>query len=184
MRRDLAQDDTGQMLLMTGLILMFALLTMSLNTIKTASLGEPYDAHEDAVLDAAAETLAVWQPLVENRSSELFAAGANETEAAQAAAESAAADLMHRTGSRRGGRALGHHGQRDWEFAHNHGERRHLRQSCPAVRDLVGHNHHRLISGGWLHSKPYRGNGEPAAIHPDAGGCRLPSIPRLRHVVR
>ncbi|HIF04157.1 MAG TPA: hypothetical protein EYQ80_01715 [Candidatus Poseidoniales archaeon] len=95
MRRDLAQDDRGQMLLMTGLILMFALLTMSLNTIKTASLGEPYDAHEDAVLDAGAETLAVWQPLLENRSSELFAAGANETEAAQAAADSAAADLMH-----------------------------------------------------------------------------------------
>ena len=79
MRRDLAQDDRGQMLLMTGLILLFALLTMSLNTIKTASLGEPYDAHEDAVLDAAAETLVVWQPLMENRSSELFAAGANET---------------------------------------------------------------------------------------------------------
>ena len=33
--------------------------------------------------------------MLENRSSELFAAGANETEAAQAAAESAAADLMH-----------------------------------------------------------------------------------------
>ena len=30
MRRILAKDETGQMLLMTGLILMFALLTLSL----------------------------------------------------------------------------------------------------------------------------------------------------------
>ena len=39
MRRQLAKDESGQMLLMTGLILMFALSTMSLNTVKTASLG-------------------------------------------------------------------------------------------------------------------------------------------------
>lgn len=101
MRRDLAADDRGQMLLMTGLVLMFALLTMSLNTIKTANLGAPYDAHEDAVLDTSAETLAVWTPLLENRSSELFDAGANETEAATAAAESIAADLL-RHGEMRG----------------------------------------------------------------------------------
>ena len=44
MRRDFSRDDSAQMLLMTGLILMFALLTMSLNTVRTASLGEPYDA--------------------------------------------------------------------------------------------------------------------------------------------
>ena len=73
MRRELSRDESGQMLLMTGLILMFALLTMSLNTVKTASLGEPYDAHEDAVLDASAETLVVWQPLMENRSAQSIA---------------------------------------------------------------------------------------------------------------
>jgi len=65
MRRKFANDERGQMLLMTGLILMFALLTMSLNTVRTASLGEPYDAQEDAVLDTSAETLTVWQPLME-----------------------------------------------------------------------------------------------------------------------
>jgi len=101
MRRILAKDDTGQMLLMTGLILMFALLTMSLNTVRTASLGEPYDAQEDAVLDASAETLSAWQPLMENRSADLFAAGNNETESAQAAADSIADDLM-RHGEARG----------------------------------------------------------------------------------
>ena len=101
MRRDLENDDQGQMLLMTGLILMFALLTMSLNTIKTASLGEPYDAHEDAVLDASAETLVVWQPLMENRSATLYDAGSNETESATAAAQSIADDLM-RHGEARG----------------------------------------------------------------------------------
>lgn len=101
MRRILAKDETGQMLLMTGLILMFALLTMSLNTVKTASLGEPYDAQEDAVLDASDETLKVWQPLMENRSATLYEAGYNESESAQAAAQSVADDLM-RHGEARG----------------------------------------------------------------------------------
>lgn len=101
MRRKFANDERGQMLLMTGLILMFALLTMSLNTVRTASLGEPYDAQEDAVLDASAETLSVWQPLIENRSFVLFDAGSNETEAVTAAAQSVADDLM-RHGEARG----------------------------------------------------------------------------------
>ena len=101
MRRDLPRDDSAQMLLMTGLILMFALLTMSLNTVRTASLGEPYDAQEDAVLDASAETLTVWQPLLENRSNSLYEAGSNETESATAAAQSVADDLM-RHGEARG----------------------------------------------------------------------------------
>ncbi|MEE2811694.1 MAG: hypothetical protein VX627_01525 [Candidatus Thermoplasmatota archaeon] len=101
MRRDLENDDQGQMLLMTGLILMFALLTMSLNTIKTASLGEPYDAHEDAVLDTSNDVFSSWDSLLENRSLELYAAGSNETESAQVAAESIAADLM-RHGEARG----------------------------------------------------------------------------------
>ena len=101
MRRDLSKDDSAQMLLMTGLILMFALLTMSLNTVRTASLGEPYDAQEDAVLDASAETLTVWQPLLENRSMSLYEAGSNETESATAAAQSVADDLM-RHGEARG----------------------------------------------------------------------------------
>jgi len=101
MRRKFANDERGQMLLMTGLILMFALLTMSLNTVRTASLGEPYDAQEDAVLDTSAETLTVWQPLMENRSFALYDAGSNETEAATAAAQSIADDLM-RHGEARG----------------------------------------------------------------------------------
>lgn len=101
MRRELSRDESGQMLLMTGLILMFALLTMSLNTVKTASLGEPYDAQEDAVLDASAETVTVWQPLMENRSATLYDAGYNETDSAQAAADSIASDLM-RHGEARG----------------------------------------------------------------------------------
>ena len=101
MRRDSSKDDSAQMLLMTGLILMFALLTMSLNTVRTASLGEPYDAQEDAVLDASAEILSVWQPLMENRSATLYDAGSNETESATAAAQSIADDLM-RHGEARG----------------------------------------------------------------------------------
>lgn len=94
MKREFSDDERGQMLLMTGLILMFSLLTMSLTTVKTASLGEPYDGNEDAVLDASVETIEAWQPLLQNRTSELFAAGYNETDASEAAAASVAADLM------------------------------------------------------------------------------------------
>ena len=99
MRRDtslhgLAQDERGQMLLATGLILMLALLTMSLNTIKVASMGSPYDATEDAVLDTSAEVLKVWQPLVENRTDANIAAGMSDPDAVQAAADSVVADLM------------------------------------------------------------------------------------------
>ncbi len=35
MIREFSDDERGQMLLMTGLILMFSLLTMSLTTVKT-----------------------------------------------------------------------------------------------------------------------------------------------------
>ena len=94
MRREFVDDDQGQMLLMTGLILMFSLLTMSLTTVKTASLGEPYDGNEDAVLDTSVEVDAAWQPLLQNRTTVLFDAGYNETSASEAAAESVAADLM------------------------------------------------------------------------------------------
>lgn len=94
MRRELIDDERGQMLLMTGLVLMFSLLTMSLTTVKTASLGEPYDGNEDAVLDTSVEVVEAWQPLLQNRTPVFFNAGYNETSASVAAAESVAEDLM------------------------------------------------------------------------------------------
>ena len=93
-QRGLASDTRGQMLLATGLILMLALLTMSLNTIRVASLGSPYDAAEDAVLDTSSEVLAAWQPLLENRTDGHIAAGMSDSDAVQAAADSVVADLM------------------------------------------------------------------------------------------
>ena len=101
MNRTLSHDNHGQMLLMTGLILMFSLLTMAVTTIKSASLGEPYDANEDAVLDASVETKEAWKPLLENRSTILFEAGSNETVSAKSAAQSISEDLM-RHGENRG----------------------------------------------------------------------------------
>lgn len=94
-------DERGQMLLATGMILLLALLMMAFHSTKVASLGEPYDGSEDAVLMTAPEVQAAWSPLLENRSSALVAAGADRAEACGAAAESVRADLM-RHGEHRG----------------------------------------------------------------------------------
>lgn len=99
--RDLVAAEEGQMLLATGIILMMSLLTMSLSTIQTASLGEPYDPAEDAVLDTVASVVASWESLLENRSSELIDSGMSETDAVDTAAASVVEDLM-RHGEHRG----------------------------------------------------------------------------------
>jgi hypothetical protein len=97
----LADDETGQMLLATGLILMLSLLSMAWYGISVASLGEPYDTGTHDVLDATESFGLVWQPLIENRSADLVAGGADWQEAMDSAANSTAADLM-RHGEHRG----------------------------------------------------------------------------------
>jgi hypothetical protein len=97
----LVSDETGQMLLATGLILMLSLLSMAWYGISVAGLGEPYDPGTHDVLDTSETFSEVWQPLIENRSAELMAGGADWQEAIDSAANSTAADLM-RHGEHRG----------------------------------------------------------------------------------
>ncbi|HIC23224.1 MAG TPA: hypothetical protein EYO84_07355 [Planctomycetes bacterium] len=97
----LFSDETGQMLLATGIILMLTLLSMAWYGISVAGLGEPYDTGTHDVLDVTESFSTVWQPLIENRSAALVAGGADWQEAVDSAANSTAADLM-RHGEHRG----------------------------------------------------------------------------------
>ena len=97
----LFSDDTGQILLATGIILMLTLLSMAWYGISVAGLGEPYDSGAHDVLDVTESFSTVWQPLIENRSATLVAGGADWQEAVDSAANSTAADLM-RHGEHRG----------------------------------------------------------------------------------
>ena len=93
--------DVGQMLLASGLVLMLSLLSMAWYGGSVAGLGEPYDTGSRDVLDTSSDVITVWQPLVENRTSGLVAAGNDWDAACEAAALSAADDLM-RHGEHRG----------------------------------------------------------------------------------
>ncbi len=97
----LFSDESGQMLLATGIILMLTLLSMAWYGISVAGLGEPYDTGTHDVLDVTESFSTVWQPLIENRSAALVAGGADWQEAVDSAANSTAADLM-RHGEHRG----------------------------------------------------------------------------------
>ena len=99
--RSSTHDDVGQMLLASGLVLMLSLLSMAWYGVSVAGLGEPYDTGSRDVLDTSRDVTETWQPLVENRSSQLVVAGNDWDSACQAAAQSAADDLM-RHGEHRG----------------------------------------------------------------------------------
>ncbi|MFL2977624.1 MAG: hypothetical protein ACJZ59_00980 [Candidatus Thalassarchaeaceae archaeon] len=99
MRRDIS-DDEAQMLLATGVVLILALLSMAIYSVKVVGMGEPYDAYDDAVLQTAEETKDVWQTSIQYRFDDLNGTGTAE-ERCLDAANSVKADLM-RHGEHRG----------------------------------------------------------------------------------
>ncbi|RCH74602.1 MAG: hypothetical protein DBX05_00525 [Candidatus Poseidoniales archaeon] len=99
MRRDIS-DDEAQMLLATGVVLILALLSMAIYSVKVVGMGEPYDAYDDAVLQTAEEAKDVWQTSIQYRFDDLNGTGTAE-ERCLDAANSVKADLM-RHGEHRG----------------------------------------------------------------------------------
>ena len=99
MRRSIS-DEEAQMLLATGVVLLLALLSMAIYSVKVVGMGEPYDASDDAVLQTAEEVIDVWETSIQHRFDDL-----NGTEDAEEkcldAANSVKADLM-RHGEHRG----------------------------------------------------------------------------------
>tara|TARA_B100000902_G_scaffold232471_1_gene220428 strand:+ start:835 stop:1266 length:432 start_codon:yes stop_codon:yes gene_type:complete len=99
MRRERSNDE-AQMLLATGVVLILALLSMAIYSVKVVGMGEPYNASDDAVLQTAEETSEVWQTSIQHRFDDLNGIGTVE-ERCLDAANSVKADLM-RHGEHRG----------------------------------------------------------------------------------
>ena len=99
MRRDTSNDE-AQMLLATGVVLLLALLSMAIYSVKVVGMGEPYDASDDAVLQTAEEVSDVWQTSIQHRFDDLNGTGDAEEKCLDAA-NSVKADMM-RHGEHRG----------------------------------------------------------------------------------
>ncbi len=61
------QDESAQMLLATGIVLLLALLSMAIYGVKVVGMGEPYDSSDDAVLQTATEIENVWETTIQYR---------------------------------------------------------------------------------------------------------------------
>ncbi|HJL59948.1 MAG TPA: hypothetical protein QF802_04900 [Candidatus Thalassarchaeaceae archaeon] len=94
-------DDSGQMLLATGIVLMLSLLSMAWFGVSVAGLGDPYDPGTEEVIQVTETFSDVWQPLIENRSTDFVNDGNDWQESVDAATNSTASDLM-RHGEHRG----------------------------------------------------------------------------------
>lgn len=95
------KDDSAQLLLATGIVLMLSLLSMAWFGISVAGLGEPYDPGEGEVLRVTESVQGTWEALITNRTQEFVTGGADWQEAVDAAVNSSAEDLM-RHGEHRG----------------------------------------------------------------------------------
>ena len=94
-------DHSGQMLLATGIVLMLSLLSMAWFGVSVAGLGDPYDPGTEEVIQVTETFSDVWQPLIENRSTDFVNDGNDWQESVDAATNSTASDLM-RHGEHRG----------------------------------------------------------------------------------
>ncbi len=99
MRRSISDED-AQMLLATGVVLLLALLSMAIYSVKVVGMGEPYDASDDAVLQTAEEVSDVWETSIQHRFDNLNGTSDAEEKCLDAA-NSVKADLM-RHGEHRG----------------------------------------------------------------------------------
>ena len=100
MRRDTSNDE-AQMLLATGVVLLLALLSMAIYSVKVVGMGEPYDASDDAVLQTAEEVSDVWEISIQHRFDDLNGTADAAEEKCLDAASSVKADMM-RHGEHRG----------------------------------------------------------------------------------
>lgn len=91
----LSEDESGQMLLATGLVLLMSLLSMSTYGTSLANLGEPHDSTADAVVQTSKEVNFVFEEVLQLRTSELVEAGVGEEEALWQALNWTSDDLLH-----------------------------------------------------------------------------------------
>ena len=80
-KKELFKDDSGQMLLAAGLVLLMSLLSMSLYGVKVAGYDLPRTSDVTDVLDATEEIESMFLPTLENRTQVRFDNGMNLNDA-------------------------------------------------------------------------------------------------------
>ena len=78
---ELSKNDSGQMLLAAGLVLLMSLLSMSLYGVKVAGYDLPRTSDVSDVLDVTEEIDVMFLPTLENRTQIRFDAGINLNDA-------------------------------------------------------------------------------------------------------
>ena len=93
--RSSQKDDKAQMLLATGVVLMMALLSMAIFSIKLAGMSVPHDVASDAVIQSSQDVESVLPGLVEARAEVLYENGVSALESVTQAMDSSHEDLLH-----------------------------------------------------------------------------------------
>mgnify|MGYP001207483238 FL=1 len=88
-------NDRGQMLLATGMVLLMSLLSMANISVRLVGLGEPYDMAEGDVLRTVDEVETQLPGLVETRTRTMIADGVPAQQAIEQAVNSTTQDLYH-----------------------------------------------------------------------------------------
>jgi len=91
----LIREESGQMLLATGVVLLMSLLSMAIFGVKVAGLTLPHDAASDDVLVTTHEVVDVLQPVTQARADIWMDGGMSGLEATELAFQSVHDDLLH-----------------------------------------------------------------------------------------
>ncbi len=95
MMRCKANDETGQMLLATGVVLMMSLLSMAIFGVKLAGISMPHDSAGDDTIDASGDIADSLPSLAESRASIWYESGLSEIESVQKSIDSLHDDVLH-----------------------------------------------------------------------------------------
>ena len=95
MMRNRCEDDTGQMLLATGIVLMMSLLSMAVFGVKMAGISMPYDTAGDDSIQASSDIAESLPALTEARAQLWFDSGLSEYDAVNKSIHSLHDDVLH-----------------------------------------------------------------------------------------
>ena len=95
MMRPCRNDDEGQMLLATGVVLMMSLLSMAIFGVKMAGISMPYDTAGDDTIQASGDIADSLPALTEARAQIWYDSGLSELESVQKSIDSLHDDVLH-----------------------------------------------------------------------------------------
>ncbi|MAO70440.1 MAG: hypothetical protein CL983_05100 [Euryarchaeota archaeon] len=94
-KKELFNDESAQMLLAAGLVLLMSLLSMSLYGVKVAGYDLPRTSDVNDVLDATEEVESMFLPILENRTQIRFDTGMNLNDATLDSLETIESDIKN-----------------------------------------------------------------------------------------